>query len=328
MNNTKVSIIVPLFNAEKFAKRCIESVLMQTFKNYELILIDDGSKDKTGEICDKYAEKDTRIKVIHKNNGGVSSARNTGLDMAKGEWITFLDADDWIEPNFLLIVDNNSNDSIDWIFAQWRTIWDNGLPNEINNYEQEILFNNWEEIKNIWDNMANMDICRCPWGKFFRRSVIESYKLRFDNSLKYGEDTVFNYEYLINIKGLSLCKKDYSHYIFHQNYGVIAVIKYKCTPQGITTTRNKIFEIFFNKNIQNLKFERLFFFGFTMMEHCYLGKKDEKIRRDYYKGDIQKKLEKHCLSSINYYDRIMYYIFKYIPHFLTYPIAKQYLKFR
>jgi glycosyltransferase involved in cell wall biosynthesis len=328
MNNTKVSIIVPLFNAEKFAKRCIESVLMQTFKNYELILIDDGSKDKTGEICDKYAEKDTRIKVIHKNNGGVSSARNTGLDMAKGEWITFLDADDWIEPNFLLIVDNNSNDSIDWIFAQWRTIWDNGLPNEINNYEQEILFNNWEEIKNIWDKMANMDICRCPWGKFFRRSVIESYKLRFDNSLKYGEDTVFNYEYLINIKGLSLCKKEYSHYIFHQNYGVIAVIKYKCTPQGITTTRNKIFEIFFNKNIQNLKFERLFFFGFTMMEHCYLGKKDEKIRRDYYKGDIQKKLEKHCLSSINYYDRIMYYIFKYIPHFLTYPIAKQYLKFR
>ena len=328
MNNTKVSIIVPLFNAEKFAKRCIESVLMQTFKNYELILIDDGSKDKTGEICDKYAEKDTRIKVIHKNNGGVSSARNTGLDMAKGEWITFLDADDWIEPNFLLIVDNNSNDSIDWIFAQWRTIWDNGLPNEINNYEQEILFNNWEEIKNIWDKMANMDICRCPWGKFFRRSVIESYKLRFDNSLKYGEDTVFNYEYLINIKGLSLCKKDYSHYIFHQNYGVIAVIKYKCTPQGITTTRNKIFEIIFNKNIQNLKFERLFFFGFTMMEHCYLGKKDEKIRRDYYKGDIQKKLEKHCLSSINYYDRIMYYIFKYIPHFLTYPIAKQYLKFR
>jgi len=328
MNNTKVSIIVPLFNAEKFAKRCIESVLMQTFKNFELILIDDGSKDKTGEICDKYAEKDTRIKVIHKNNGGVSSARNTGLDMAKGEWITFLDADDWIEPNFLLIVDNNSNDSIDWIFAQWRTIWDNGLPNEINNYEQEILFNNWEEIKNIWDKMANMDICRCPWGKFFRRSVIESYKLRFDNSLKYGEDTVFNYEYLINIKGLSLCKKDYSHYIFHQNYGVIAVIKYKCTPQGITTTRNKIFEIFFNKNIQNLKFERLFFFGFTMMEHCYLGKKDEKIRRDYYKGDIQKKLEKHCLSSINYYDRIMYYIFKYIPHFLTYPIAKQYLKFR
>ncbi len=328
MNNTKVSIIVPLFNAEKFAKRCIESVLMQTFKNYELILIDDGSKDKTGEICDKYAEKDTRIKVIHKNNGGVSSARNTGLDMAKGGWITFLDADDWIEPTFLLIVDNNSNDSIDWIFAQWRTIWDNGLPNEINNYEQEILFNNWEEIKNIWDKMANMDICRCPWGKFFRRSVIESYKLRFDNSLKYGEDTVFNYEYLINIKGLSLCKKDYSHYIFHQNYGVIAVIKYKCTPQGITTTRNKIFEIFFNKNIQNLKFERLFFFGFTMMEHCYLGKKDEKIRRDYYKGDIQKKLEKHCLSSINYYDRIMYYIFKYIPHFLTYPIAKQYLKFR
>ena len=97
MNNIKVSVIVPLYNAEKFAKRCIESVLKQTFQNYELILVDDGSKDRTGEICDQYAEKESRIKVIHKKNGGVSSARNTGLEIAEGEWVTFLDADDWIE---------------------------------------------------------------------------------------------------------------------------------------------------------------------------------------------------------------------------------------
>lgn len=328
MSQVKVSVIVPLYNAEKFAKRCIESVLRQTFDNYELILVDDGSKDKTGEICDQYAEKDSRIKVIHKKNGGVSSARNSGLEMAEGEWVTFLDADDWIEPDFLHIIEITSNDSIDWVFTQWRTVWDNGLPNEINTYEKDTVFYNWEEIKKYWDKMANMDICRCPWGKFFRRSVIESNKQRFDNTLKYGEDTVFNYEFLIKIRGLRLCNIEDSNYIFHQNYGVIAVIKYKCTPEGIITTRDKIFEIFFKNNMHNLKFERLIFFGFTMMEHCYLGKKDEKLRRDYYKGEIQKRLEKRCLSSINYYDRIMYYIFKYIPHLLTYPIAKQYLKYR
>lgn len=328
MSQIKISVIVPLFNAEKYAKRCIESVLKQTYENFELILINDGSKDITGDICDDYAAKENRIKVIHKINGGVSSARNAGLDIAKGEWITFLDADDWIEPNFFKIIDDSSDNSVDWIFAQWRTVWNNGLSNEINDYEKEAEYKNWDDIKDIWDKIANKDICRCPWGKFFRRTIIEENKLRFDNTLKYGEDTVFNYQYLTKIKGLKLNNSKDAHYIFHQIFGVLAVKKYKCTPQGITTTRNKIFSIFYKENMQNIKFERLFFFGFTMMEHCYLGKKDEKIRRDYYKGEIQKKLEKRCLSSINFYDRIMYYIFKYIPHIITYPIAKQYLKYR
>ena len=196
MNNIKVSVIVPLYNAEKFAKRCIESVLKQTFQNYELILVDDGSKDRTGEICDQYAEKESRIKVIHKKNGGVSSARNTGLEIAEGEWVTFLDADDWIEPNFLKILEYCSDNSIDWIFAHWRTVWDNGLPSEINNNIKESEFKNWDDIKGIWNEIANIDICRCPWGKFFRKTVIEANKLSFDTSLTYGEDTVFNYQFL------------------------------------------------------------------------------------------------------------------------------------
>ena len=328
MNNCKISVIVPLYNVEKYAKRCIESVLTQTFNDYELILVDDGSNDNTGKICDQYAAKDSRIKVIHKKNGGVSSARNEGLDAAQGEWITFLDADDWIEPNFFQIINNDSIDSIDWIFAQWRTVWDNGLPSEIYDHKTELELKNWNDIKNIWDKMANVDICRCPWGKFFRRSIIEENKLRFDNTLKYGEDTVFNYQFLTKINGLSLNSLENAHYVFHQTYGVLAVKKYNCTPEGITTTRNKIFDIFFKYNMQNIKFERLFFFGFTMMEHCYLGKADEKIRRDYYKGEIQEKLESRCLSTINFYDRIMYYIFKYVPHFLTYPLAKLYLRYR
>lgn len=328
MNNITVSVIVPLFNAEKFAKRCIESVLMQTYNNYELILVDDGSKDKTGKICDEYAEKDTRIKVIHKINGGVSSARNTGLEIAEGEWVTFLDADDWIEPNFLKILEYCSDNSIDWIFAHWRTVWDNGLPSEINNNIKESEFKNWDDIKGIWNEIANIDICRCPWGKFFRKSVIKANKLSFDTSLTYGEDTVFNYQFLTKTKGIKFCSLEDANYVFHQTLGTIAVIKYKCTPEGITTIRNKIFEIFYKNNMQNIKFERLFFFGFTMMEHCFLGKADAKIRKDYYKGEIQEKLESRCISTINYYDRIMYYIFKYLPHFLTYPLAKLYLRYR
>jgi len=328
MNQIKVSVIVPLYNAEKFAKRCIESVLMQTFNNYELILINDGSKDNTGAICDQYAAKDNHIKIVHKKNGGVSSARNEGLNLSQGEWVTFLDADDWIEPNFLSIVEESSNESADWIFGQWRTVWDSGLPNEINDTQKEVIFKNWDDIKNIWNEIANVDICRCPWGKFYKRSIIEENNLRFDKNLTYGEDTVFNYQFLTKIKSLKLSNTEDAHYVFHQSKGTIAVQKYKCTPEGITTTRDKIFEIFFQNNMQNIKFERLIFFGFTMMEHCYLGKADETIRKNYYKGEIQEKLESRCLPTINFYDRLMYNIFKYFPHYLVYPIAKFYLKYR
>ena len=108
----KISVIIPVYNAEKTLHRCIDSILAQTFSDFEVLLIDDGSKDKSGEICDEYARKDSRIKVCHKENGGVSSARNMGLDNAKGEWITFVDADDYIASDFLSAINNNNCDFI------------------------------------------------------------------------------------------------------------------------------------------------------------------------------------------------------------------------
>lgn len=97
----KISIIVPVYNTEKYISNCIESILKQKEKDFELLLIDDGSKDQSGRICDTYATKDDRIKVIHKKNGGVSSARNLGIDHAKGEMIFFIDSDDTVGPDYL-----------------------------------------------------------------------------------------------------------------------------------------------------------------------------------------------------------------------------------
>ncbi len=97
----QISIIVPVYNIEKYFHRCVDSILSQTFTDFELLLINDGSNDNSGAICDEYAAKDARIRVFHKENGGVSSARNLGLDNAKGEWITFVDSDDYVKPDYL-----------------------------------------------------------------------------------------------------------------------------------------------------------------------------------------------------------------------------------
>ena len=93
----KISIIIPIYKVEKYIRECLDSILNQTFTDWEALLIDDGSPDNSGVICDEYAAKDNRFKVFHKENGGVSSARNLGLEKATGEWVTFIDADDWIE---------------------------------------------------------------------------------------------------------------------------------------------------------------------------------------------------------------------------------------
>ena len=94
----KLSVVIPVYNVEKYLQECVDSVLNQTLKEFELIAVDDGSTDHSGAILDEYQEKDSRITVIHKENGGLSSARNAGLDIAKGEWIAFVDSDDWVSP--------------------------------------------------------------------------------------------------------------------------------------------------------------------------------------------------------------------------------------
>ena len=108
----KISVIIPVYNAGKTLHRCVDSILVQTFSDFEVLLIDDGCKDNSGNICDEYAKKDSRVKVVHKDNGGVSSARNVGLNKAKGEWITFIDADDYIASDFFSVIDNNDCDFI------------------------------------------------------------------------------------------------------------------------------------------------------------------------------------------------------------------------
>ena len=185
----KISVIVPVFNCSEYLSPCLDSIIKQTYKNLEIILVDDGSNDKSGEICDEYAEKDSRIRVIHKENGGVSSARNAGLDIASGDYIAFVDGDDILEEDFYEFLLKNliefnadiSRCGIVRITGDIREPW--------SIYKEPTVRNNTEGICDVGE--ANGILPVSPCNKIYKRSIVEN--LRFDTSFKYAEDTLYNY---------------------------------------------------------------------------------------------------------------------------------------
>ena len=162
-DSTKISIIVPIYKIERYLRQGIESILAQTFTDFELLLIDDGSPDECPTICDEYAKKDTRIHVFHKPNGGLTSARNYGLDNAKGEWIMHIDGDDWIEPTYIeelynAAIKNKADIAIcgfRFAFEDGRyieehpTIWDDDKSASLNRYIASVWTTAWGSIQNV-----------------------------------------------------------------------------------------------------------------------------------------------------------------------------------
>lgn len=195
--NPKISVIVPVYNAEKTLHKCIDSILGQSYKDWELLLIDDGSTDASATICDEYAQLDNRIRVFHKQNGGVSSARNIGLDNAEGEWITFVDSDDYIVDAVLENILSFHEDIILFSFL---------IESKNGKIEENILKNQFCTKENISvylsENIIEL-IFRVPWSKFFKKKIIS--ELRFDESIPIGEDTIFVLNYLSACKTMRIC---------------------------------------------------------------------------------------------------------------------------
>lgn len=183
---SRVSIIIPVYNAEKKLLQCLDSIKAQIYTDWECILVDDGSRDNSGIICDECSAKDFRFHVIHKQNGGVSSARNRGLDEANGDRICFVDADDCLESNFLskMLVFSH-----DLVVCGFRSL--QGLqitPDDIDV--------SGETMGVYIPKFFNSYSAPAPWAKLFKKEIIDKYHIRFNQKLKLTEDTIFNLEYL------------------------------------------------------------------------------------------------------------------------------------
>ena len=188
-----ISVIVPVYNVERYLPRCIESILGQTYTNFELILVDDGTPDRSGIICDRYAEKDSRIKVIHKENGGVSSARNAGIDAAQGEWITFIDSDDWVSDKYLEKLESFTLFSeIDFVMAciEYR-----GIKIHTPKIKTELLDFSKNDSADM-ERMLNIHDIVGPCSKMFKTKTLKDNSVYFLEDVHFGEDEIFIYEYL------------------------------------------------------------------------------------------------------------------------------------
>ena len=201
MNEIKVSVIIPIYNTEKFLPQCIESVRNQTLKNIEIILVDDGSPDSSPLLCDNYAEKDKRIKVIHKQNAGLGYARNSGLDIAVGEFVIFIDSDDFILPEMLETLYNTAKEYEADEVRSGIIYFKNGKYSERKDVEDIAVFSGKEQIKKFVFDLLGP----CPKEKkdvkymmstcvaIHKRDVIEHYQVRFTSERQtLSEDLIFD----------------------------------------------------------------------------------------------------------------------------------------
>lgn len=223
-----ISIIVPIYNAEKGLEKCIDSILNQTIKNIEIILVDDGSIDKSMEICQRYAALDNRIRIIHQENSGVSAARNRGLSIAKGKYVGFVDSDDWIEPNmFEKMTCEAENTKSDIVMCDAITVYDNGKtkPDTIIQLSEKCTLKRENFTPLLLLEMAG-SACRCIYrkDKYCEESKIP---LKFPIGIKFSEDRIFNLYAIGQANQLVYIKEGYyNRYIneksavhsFHEDY--------------------------------------------------------------------------------------------------------------
>lgn len=207
----KVSIIIPVYNAEKYLQRCLDSIKAQTLQDFEAILVNDGSSDNSGLICDDFCCTDPRFKVIHQNNSGVSAARQIGLDIANGEYVIHADSDDWVEPDWLHVLYREAvGSSADMVICDFekvykdRTVYYNQCPSSLSN--RDIILDMLKE--RIWGSC---------WNKLVKREIFQTYKVMFQPEMNLWEDLYVNCKLLLYDIKVSYVPRLLYHYDAYSN---------------------------------------------------------------------------------------------------------------
>ena len=264
MTNPKVSVIVPVYNVEKYLHRCIDSILAQSFTDFELLLVNDGSKDKSGEICDEYAAKDSRVRVFHKENGGVTSARKLGFDSSVGEYVLFVDSDDYLDKDGIASLVSLSDDDVDIIIGD--SLKDRVLDGA--KFINEVISNN---------------IPWALWGKLFRRSLFDAYSFDTPRYFNIGEDLIMQLKIGHNIKNVRCIKSPV--YVVCENPTSATKKRVRCVEYEINFceyVRSIIEQFKFNteESFYKLRLESLYGLVYNGIKVSYRTEYVRSIKRD------------------------------------------------
>ena len=261
----EISIIVPVYNVEQYLRRCLDSIRAQTFTDWECILIDDGSPDASGTICDEYAAKDCRFRVIHQENRGVSAARNAGLDAARGEWIAFVDSDDWIEQDtFEVAYGTGINENADIVQWDYKTEDNAKFDKSKSEYKALVGVLDVEKLMSLpW----YFGMC---WLRLYKKEIFSSENLRFPPGISWYEDAFVSYLSLAVSRKTVLIENKFYHYFYRPDSAVNTLslenvygrVKCLCCMESFLKTNNitKMDKILMaektaTKNIFLLRFE-------------------------------------------------------------------------
>ena len=228
----EISVIVPVYNAEKYLRRCIDSILEQEFTDFELILVDDGSTDTSGEICEEYAERDGRVRVFHKENSGVSDARNLGMEAARGTYLQFADSDDGMTRDAMkLMVRTAREKGCDLVISDfYRVVGE--LVSHKGDIEENRALSREEFAAYMMENPADY-YYGVLWNKLYRRELVEKYRLRMNSELSWCEDFLFNLEYILHAESFCALRAPVYYYVktkgslVSQNVSISKTVKMK-----------------------------------------------------------------------------------------------------
>lgn len=236
--NPYVSVIIPVHNSEKYLGRCLDSILAQSYHDFELILVDDGSTDNSWDICRTYARKDDRIRTIRQSvNKGVSAARNAGLETADGKWIYFCDSDDYLFPDSLEILTGNIQNGADLILAGYVKVFPE--ENILHTDEYQGIIDREHAIEKFFET-GRQRMQTFLWNRLFKKEIIDSHSIRFNESIHYKEDGLFIIQYMCRMSSSVLyVSRPVYNYVIHEGSAMGQASK--CiTPEFMTNLDSRI----------------------------------------------------------------------------------------
>lgn len=318
MNNKMVSIVIPVYNLQNYLEECIQSLINQSWKDIEILLIDDGSTDNSSVLCDDLAKKDKRIRVLHKKNGGVSSARNAGISMAKGEYITFIDGDDWVSEKYIeTLYHLITSYSADVVASGFFYTYETGVCKKVQLVTEVATISGMDALNQACD-------IQTPWvgfacGKLVKTEVLLKYKISFDPQISICEDSLFWYNVFNKVNTVVKSDKSLYYYRIRQASATRSANKNLVSLKTKITAFEKAYSLallYPESQFQIRVYSNLVSSIVLYMTGILMNKKYTKKEGEYIKGMLKKLKKEKCDCQLPVGIRIRLILFSVSPKVL------------